>query len=186
MTKRTRATMDTTTIRAVPKPHRLGLNGLATHGKNFSHLNALLQALATAGHSASNDWHKLWHGTQKLDSARVGYRVRYKSKISGGRKPASIKRHGAELSYLDEDLVSQKSFFLCEKCHTTRTPACLFDLDHGTAHIKLHLRKAHQIDPNTGLIPPTVVRREAIKGLYYAPYYLAPLYFLVVAYFIRI
>ena len=94
---------------------------------------------------------------------RVGYRVRHKSKTLGGRKLSSIWRYGAELSYLDKDSVS-KTLFLCEKCHSTRSRGGLFDLDNGTAHIRLHLMKVHFIDPDNGLMPrPGAIQLDPFK-----------------------
>ncbi|KAK7180033.1 hypothetical protein PSPO01_13930 [Paraphaeosphaeria sporulosa] len=85
--------------------------------------------------------------------ARLGYRIIHKSKLIGGQKAASIWRYGAELLYLQNDGVSTKVFFLCEKCHQNRTPTCLYDINSGTSFIIEHLRRVHNVNLDRGLMP---------------------------------
>lgn len=96
-------------------------------------------------------WGRLWSGNRKLDPSRVGYKVKSKAQLLGKRRVASFWQYGAELEYL-EDNGSKLTLFLCQICHEEKKNQCCWTYD-GTTHIKRHLRKAHLLDPDTGLLP---------------------------------
>lgn len=96
-------------------------------------------------------WTRLWQGKRLLDSSRVGYRVKGRAQLLGKREVASIWRYGAELEYVEND-GKKTVLFLCQACHTQRKVLDCWVVD-STAHIKRHLKKAHSVDPDTGLMP---------------------------------
>ena len=62
----------------------------------------------------------VYRNSQRLDSTRLGYAVRHKSQLKGGRELAAIWKHGIELAYIEEDGASTK-LWLCRLCHLDRS-----------------------------------------------------------------
>ncbi|KAK7178622.1 hypothetical protein PSPO01_15316 [Paraphaeosphaeria sporulosa] len=98
-------------------------------------------------------WSRLWHGKLLLNSLRVGYKVKGKAQLLGKRKAASIWGFGAELEYVEDD-GRKTTLFLCQQCHIEKRSPCCWTYD-GIDHIKKYLRKAHNVDADTGLLPVT-------------------------------
>jgi hypothetical protein len=96
------------------------------------------------------DWENIWLGNRRLPSNRIGYRVKHKSRILGGKETSFIWKYGAELVYQDDD-GKQVKIFLCKVCHLQklRTAAKKCSAYH---HIAEHLKTVHRVSAR-GLIP---------------------------------
>ena len=100
------------------------------------------------------DFGHIYRKEERLESARIGFAVRYKSQLKGGREYAAIWQYGVELPY-GEDNGSLTRLWLCRLCHLdqSRRDAKTVNSYH---HITDHMRKLHAIDPKTGLAPISV------------------------------
>jgi hypothetical protein len=99
------------------------------------------------------DFERVSRGSERLNGARLSYKVRHKSLLKGARESAPFWRYGVELTYL-EDNGTRSRLWLCKSCHQNRTPNDT-KVVNGTAHIIDHVRKTHRIDPATGLLTET-------------------------------
>ena len=63
----------------------------------------------------------------------MGYGVRHKSQLKGGRTVASFWKYGVELEYLEND-GSYIKLFLCRACHLKCQPKDA-RVVNGTAHL---------------------------------------------------
>ena len=92
-----------------------------------------------AGVEFEINWEDIWLGTKRLASSRVGYRVKHKGRLLGGREASFIWKYGAELVYQDDDGKLIK-LWLCKVCHLQRlrtaTKKC-----SAYHHISDHLRR---------------------------------------------
>ena len=94
---------------------------------------------------------------ERLQPSRLGYAVRHKSTLSGGRALSNIWAHGIQLHYTELD-GSITELWLCKICHQARSKSDAKATINGTAHILSHIRKKHSINPSTGSrIPSTPV-----------------------------
>lgn len=68
------------------------------------------------GVSFKVDFDRVTLNERRLVGDRLGYRVRHKSMIQGGRPPSTVWRYGSELEYEDDNGAKLK-LFLCKLCH---------------------------------------------------------------------
>jgi len=96
------------------------------------------------------DWGNIWLNDKRLPSVRLGYKVRHKSQIRGGKPVSWVWKYGAELEYSNESGELIK-IWLCKVCHLQklRTAARKCNAYH---HIEKHLKSAHRVSWE-GLIP---------------------------------
>jgi hypothetical protein len=99
------------------------------------------------------DFERVYRRSERLNGARLSYKVRHKSLLKGARESAPFWSCGVELTYLEDDRTRSR-LWLCKSCHQNRT---LNDAKvvNGTAHIIDYLRKTDCINPATGLLPET-------------------------------
>jgi hypothetical protein len=96
---------------------------------------------------------QVYLGTRRLPASRLGYKVRHKSTLKGGRTPSAIWRHGVELEFEEDDGTPIK-LWLCKLCHL-KNEVSNAKVVSGTRHIHDHMVKLHRIDPSTGFLPET-------------------------------
>lgn len=92
---------------------------------------------------------------ERLIGSRLGFSVRYKSLLGGGRPASSIWKYGVELIYRRPDNKELK-IWLCRACHLNRSCNDAYTVD-CTAHIVRHMVKEHRIHPNSGALPDAAV-----------------------------
>lgn len=94
------------------------------------------------------DFQRVWCSDNLLESSRLGYAVRHRSQLKGGREAALIWKYGVELAYIDNNGSSLR-LWLCQLCHANRSKNDAKKVN-SYHHIIKHMRKAHKIDPTTG------------------------------------
>lgn len=97
------------------------------------------------------DFNRVYHGSNRLNASRLGYRVRHKAQLAGRKDLAAIWLYGVALQYLETNGSTTK-YWLCRKCHETGATPDALRVD-GTAHVVSHMIRKHQIDPKIGLRP---------------------------------
>lgn len=95
------------------------------------------------------DWNSVFYGATQLVAARLGYNVKFKGQIRGGREPSPIWRYGADLVYVEDDN-SVQQYWLCKLCHLSKRQSQAKKV-HTTSHIAAHMLRAHHIDVHSGL-----------------------------------
>ena len=94
------------------------------------------------------DFKRVFCSNVRLESTRLGYAVRHKSQLKGGRGLSPIWKYGVELAYVEDDRSSLR-LWLCRLCHVNQIQNDAKKVN-TYRHIYNHMRKAHKIDPATG------------------------------------
>jgi hypothetical protein len=97
------------------------------------------------------DWNHIWRNpSERLVPYRIGYRVKWKGSLKGGRESSGIWKHGADLEYLELDNKTSR-IWLCRVCHLqkVRSDAKTYNSTH---YIAKHLLKAHHVSSSGDLI----------------------------------
>ena len=100
------------------------------------------------------DFNHVYASGERLEPSRLGYAVRYKGSLSGGRQLSNIWAHGLHLQYTELDGTISE-VWLCKRCHQARTTSDAKYTIHGTSYIRSHIKKKHSIDPSTGNTMPS-------------------------------
>jgi hypothetical protein len=103
------------------------------------------------------DFDHVHRNSKRLIGSRLGYKVKHKSLLKGGRKPSPIWQYGVELEYLEDNMSTTTKLWLCKQCHLARHPNDA-KVVNGCRHVAEHMRTVHLTDPATGLLPETPTR----------------------------
>jgi hypothetical protein len=100
------------------------------------------------------DFERVYRRSERLNRARLSYKVRHKSLLKGAQESAPFWRYSVELTYL-EDNRTRSRLWLCKSCHQNRTLNDAKVVD-GTAYIINYLRNTYCINLATSLLPETL------------------------------
>ena len=100
------------------------------------------------------DFNHVYVQGSRLQPSRLGYAVKHKASLSGGRALSNVWAHGLQLQYTELD-GSISGVWLCKLCHQARTKSDAKYTINGTSYIRSHIKKKHAVNPFTGKQVPS-------------------------------